>query len=168
MGLALGLGALLAASPASAQTPPAAPEKISVGDWQLSPLLEVRVRGEYRRDAPDLGGVDFFGRETPRVRDQWVVMERSRLGVGAERGAVRAQITLQDARALGSPSPTARFAGARGIGRFEPYEAWAEMRSSGARPHYLRLGRQAVRLAGAAGTDVRIGKLRDQHRRGRG
>jgi len=155
MGLALGLGALLAAWPASAQTPPAAPEKISVGDWQLSPLLEVRVRGEYRRDAPDLGGVDFAGRETPRVRDQWVVMERSRLGVGAERGAVRAQITLQDARALGSPSSTARVAGARGLGRFEPYEAWAEIRSSGARPHYLRLGRQAVvwgegRLVGKA------------------
>ena len=155
IGLALGLGALLGASPAVAQTPPAAPEKIAVGDWQLSPLLEVRVRGEYRRDAPDLGGVDFFGRQTPRVRDQWVVMERSRLGIGAERGAVRAQITLQDARAFGSPSPTARFAGARGLGRFEPYEAYAEMRSSGARPHYLRLGRQAVvwgegRLVGKA------------------
>lgn len=139
------LGALvLAASPAAAQSPPAAPEKISVGDWQLSPRLEVRVRGEYRRDAPDLGGFDFFGRQTPRVRDPWVVMERSRLGVGAERGAVRAQVTLQDARALGSPAPTAPFAGARGLGRFEPYEAYAEMRSSGARPHYLRLGRQAV------------------------
>ena len=144
IGLALGLGVLLATSPAAAQTPPAAPEKIAVGDWQLSPMLEVRVRGEYRRDAPDLGGTDFFGRQTPRVRDQWVVMERSRLGLGAERGAVRAQITLQDARALGSPAPTARFAGARGLGRFEPYEAYAEMRSSGARPHYLRLGRQAV------------------------
>ena len=140
----LGLGLLLAAAPAAAQSPPPAPEKLSVGDWQIAPLLEVRVRGEYRRDAPDLGGLDFFGRQSPRVRDQWVVLERSRLGLGAERGAVRAQITLQDARALGSPAPTSRFAGARGLGRFEPYEAFAEMRSSGARPHYLRLGRQAV------------------------
>lgn len=137
-------GALFWAAPSAAQSPPAAPEKIAVGDWQLSPLVEVRVRGEYRRDAPDLGGVDFFGRSSPRVRDAWMVMERSRIGLGAERGAVRAQITLQDARALGSPAPTARFAGSRGIGRFEPYEAYAEMRSSGAHPHYLRLGRQAV------------------------
>ncbi|MBX3209445.1 MAG: alginate export family protein [Labilithrix sp.] len=149
------IGALLAASPAAAQSPPAAPEKLSVGDWQLTPLLEVRVRGEYRRDAPDLGGADFFGRQAPRVRDQWVVLERSRLGLGAERGAVRARITLQDARALGSPAPTARFAGERGLGRFEPYEAYAEMRGSAARPNYLRLGRQAVtwgegRLIGTA------------------
>ncbi|HVH45577.1 MAG TPA: alginate export family protein [Labilithrix sp.] len=139
----LAIAALAFAPSAGAQAPPPAPEKISVGDWQLSPLLEVRTRGEYRRDAPDLGGVDFFGRQTPRVRDGWVVMERSRLGVGAERGAVRAQITLQDARALGSPSPSA-FAGARGVGRFEPYEAFAELRANGVRPHYVRLGRQAV------------------------
>lgn len=147
IGVALGLGHLLllaAITPAAAQSPPPAPEKIAVGDWQLSPLLEVRVRGEYRRDAPDLGGIDSFGRPGERIRDQWVVLERSRLGLGAERGAVRAQITLQDARALGSPTPTARLAGARGLGRLEPYEAFAELRSSGVRPTYLRLGRQAV------------------------
>lgn len=71
-------------------------------------------------------------------------MERSRLGVGVERGAVRAQITLQDARALGSPSSTATLAGASGVGRFEPYEAFAEVRGRGAHAHWLRLGRQAV------------------------
>lgn len=106
--------------------------------------MEVRVRGEYRRDPPDLGGRDFFGRLSPLVRDAWTVMERSRIGLGAEHGAVRAQITLQDARALGSPTPNARFVGARGLGKLEPYEAFLEMRSSGARPHYLRLGRQSV------------------------
>lgn len=133
----------LAAKSALAQQPPAAPEKIAVGDWQLAPTLELRTRGEFRRDAPDLGGSDFFGRLTPRVRNQWVVMERSRLGLGAERGALRAQITLQDARALGS-SPTATFGGTRGLARFEPYEAFGEVRSSGARPNYVRFGRQAV------------------------
>ncbi len=102
------------------------------------------MRGEYRRDAPDIGGYDFYGRLAPRVRNAWVVMERSRLGLGVERGAVKAQITLQDARAFGSPSPTATFAGTRGIGRLEPYEAYLEGRSSGARPNYFRLGRQAV------------------------
>lgn len=153
--LTLAVGLALAAKPASAQSPPAAPERIAVGDWQLSPSMEVRVRGEYRRDPADLGGLDFFGRPTPLVRDAWMVMERSRVGLGVERGAVRAQITLQDARALGSPAPNARVEGARGLGSFGPYEAFLEMHSSGARPHYLRLGRQAVvwgegRLVGSA------------------
>lgn len=138
------LAQLLVANGAAAQAPPPAPEKIAVGDWQLTPLLEVRARGEYRRDAADLGGLDAFGRPSERIRDQWVVLERSRLGLGAERGAVRGQITLQDARALGSPTPTARLSSARGIGRFEPYEAFAEVHGTGARPHYLRLGRQAI------------------------
>lgn len=145
LSVALGLTLTLASSRSEAQSPPAAPDKIAVGDWQLSPSMEVRVRGEYRRDAPDLGGLDLFGRLSPRVRDAWMVMERARLGLGVERGAVRAQITLQDARALGSPVPSARFVGSQGVGQFGPYEAFAEMHStSGARPHYLRLGRQAV------------------------
>lgn len=122
---------------AFAQSPPAAPEKIAVGDWQLAPTMELRTRAEYRRDPPDLGGTDFYGRLTPRVRNAWVVMERARLGLGAERGALRAQLTLQDARALGT-------SGTRTVGRFEPYEMFVEARSSGARPTYLRFGRQAV------------------------
>ena len=136
-----------ASSTAHAQSPPAAPTAIPVGDWQLTPSLEVRTRGEYRRDPPDLGGFDFFGRLDSRVRDSWVVSERSRLGLGAEHGAVRAQLTLQDARALGAPAPTATLstpASERGPGRFEPYEAYLEARSSSARPSWFRLGRQAV------------------------
>ncbi|MBX3186632.1 MAG: alginate export family protein [Labilithrix sp.] len=152
------LGTLLAEGRASAQSPPAAPEKIALGDWLLSPLLEIRTRAEYRRDAPDLGGLDFYGRLGPRVRDAWVISERSRLGLGVERGAVAAKITLQDARAFGAPSPSGTVPVQRGVpggGRFEPYEAFLEMRSSGARPTYLRLGRQAVvwgegRLIGSA------------------
>jgi hypothetical protein len=129
-------------STAFAQSPPAAPTTVAVGDWQLTPSFEVRTRAEYRRDAPDLGGFDFFGRLGPRVRDQWVVSERSRLGLGVDRGAVRGQITLQDARAFGTPSPT--LGGERGPSRFEPYEAYLEARSSSSRPNTLRLGRQAV------------------------
>ena len=135
---------VLAPSTAAAQSPPAAPSTIAVGDWQLAPSFEVRARGEYRRDAPDLGGFDFYGRLNPRVRDSWNVAERSRLGLGVERGAVRGQITLQDARAFGAPSPSATLGGERGPARFEPYEAYLEMRSSGARPNTFKLGRQAV------------------------
>lgn len=143
-GLAAFVTSLFSAADAAAQSAPAAPEKIAVGDWLLSPSMQVRVRGEYRRDAADLGGLDYFGRLSPRVRDAWVVMERSRLGLGVERGAVKAQFTLQDARAFGGPIPNATFAGLRDVGQTSPYEAYAEMRSSGARPTYLRLGRQAV------------------------
>lgn len=138
------LGASLVAHGAAAQSPPAAPEKLAVGDWQISPSVEVRVRGEYRRDPPDHGGLDFFGRSSPYVRDAWGVMERSRVGLGAERGAVRAQVTLQDARVLGSSATSTPFGAARGPGKLEPYEAFLEARSSGARPHFVRIGRQAV------------------------
>ncbi|MBX3227711.1 MAG: alginate export family protein [Labilithrix sp.] len=138
------LAGLLASRTAAAQQPPAAPTTIAVGDWQLAPTMEVRVRGEYRHDAPDLGGLDMYGRATPRTRDAWVVLERTRVGLGAERGALRAQVTLQDARAFGSPSPNATLAGARGLGQLAPYEGFLEMRTSGVRPTYLRLGRQAV------------------------
>ena len=141
---ALAFASLAGARPAAAQSPPAAPTAIALGDWQLTPSLEVRTRTEYRRDAPDLGGFDLYGRLSPRVRDAWVVAERSRLGLGVERGAVRAQFTLQDARAFGTPSPSATLGAERGPSRIEPYEAYLEMRSSSARPNTLRLGRQAV------------------------
>lgn len=129
---------------AEAQQPPAAPEKITLGDWTLSPTMQVRVRGEYRRDPSDLGGLDFYGRLSPRVRDAWSVHSRARLGLGAERGALRMQLTLQDSRALGSPAPTASFQGAPGIGVLAPYEAFGEVHSQSARGSFVRLGRQAV------------------------
>ena len=132
------------ATRASAQSAPAAPTTIALGDWQLSPSLEVRTRGEYRRDAPDLGGYDLEGTPGPRVRDAWGIAERSRLGLGVEHGAVRAQLTLQDARVFGAPSPDATLGATRGPAQFGPYEAYLEVRSQSARPSYLRLGRQAV------------------------
>jgi hypothetical protein len=139
------LGALLCESaPAAAQSPPAAPTTIALGDWQLSPSLEIRTRGEYRHDAPDMGGFDLYGQLGRRVRDAWVVSERSRLGLGVDHGAVRAQLTLQDARVYGAPSPTATLGDERGPSAFGPYEAYVEVRSSGSRPSTLRLGRQAV------------------------
>ncbi len=123
---------------AAAQSPPAAPDTIAVGDWQLAPSAELRTRAEYRRDSPELGGLDISGVPSPRVRDAWLVLERARLGLGAERasdrGALRAQITLQDARAWG----TTPF-GVLGI-----HEAYGEARNAAARPAFLRLGRQVV------------------------
>lgn len=158
------LALLTGAARAEAQSPPAAPEKIALGDWLLAPTFQARVRGEYRQDPPDQGGLDFYGRLAPRVRHSWSVFERTRLGLGAERGALRAQVTLQDARALGSPSPLASFDGAPGLGELSPYEAFGEVRSPSARPSYVRLGRQVVvwgegRLVGNADFSPRARSL---------
>lgn len=130
------------ASSASAQTPPAAPKTIAVGDFTLAPTLEVRTRGEYRHDPVDMGGTTPGGDATPRVRDPWVFQERTRLGLGAERGAVGAQITLQDARAWGTtPTSVLDIPDAS----FGPYEAWLDAHSgTGPRASFLRIGRQPV------------------------
>jgi hypothetical protein len=133
--------ALLHAGAARSQVAPPAPETIAVGDWQLAPLMEARVRGEYWHD---LDGAD-----------RGVLVERARLGIDALRGPVEGRVVFQDARLwdlgggadpIGGPGATA-LTGA--------YEAWAEAHTSGARPSYVRVGRQAVtwgegRLLGAA------------------
>jgi hypothetical protein len=143
------IGLLAFAGTARAQSPAAAPTSFAVGDWQLSPALEVRTRGELRTDSPDLAP---SAGTTPYVQDAYGVLERTRIGLGAEYGAVRgdpgflrAQVTLQDARAWGVPSPT----GVLGAEPSSPastglYEGWMEVRTSAARPAFLRIGRQAV------------------------
>lgn len=153
--IALALAAVLAPRAARAQLKAPAPEKIAVGSVLLSPSLELRTRSELRRDAPDLGGEDGYGRLSPRVRTSWNIASRARLGLGAERGPLRAQLTFQDARTWGSPVPTAAFPEASGTSELAPYEAYMEARSESARPTFARLGRQAVvwgegRLLGSA------------------
>ncbi len=142
---------LLVSGTARAQSTPAAPPAVAVGDWKLTPLLEVRTRGEYRRDAPEMAGIDVPGNDTTRARNAYGVLERSRLGLGAdyavdeaEHTVLRAQVTLQDARAWGSPAPTAVLGTDPGASSFGAYEAWIEARTTSARPAYLRVGRQAI------------------------
>jgi Alginate export len=154
---AVSLGFLLVAggaSPAWAQSPPASPMTIPIGDWLLSPTLEIRSRGEYWRDPVELGGgmpagTLVNGTYGPRVRSAGGGLERTRLGVGADKGALRAQLTLQDSRAWGVPYPTATLGGttslAPSLAAFGPYEAYIEAHTSDeTRPTYLRVGRQAV------------------------
>jgi hypothetical protein len=135
------------AGAARAQSPTAAPKSVGIGDWQIAPTLEVRTRGEYRTDSPDLGAAG-----SSPVQDSVGVLERTRLGVGAEYGAsrddpgfLRAQVTVQDARAWGTPAPTGVL-GADGstLSSTSLYEGWIEVRTSSARPAFLRIGRQAV------------------------
>lgn len=131
------LAAVAVAPRVRAQAAPEAPEGIAVGEATLTPTVELRARGEYRRDPVDMGGLGAQPMTAPRVRDAWLVFERTRVGLGIERGALRAQVTLQDARAWGA-------GGAVPYGLFSPFEAYGEARTSSARPSYLRIGRQAV------------------------
>jgi len=147
----VGVALALTALDASAQSHASSPASIGLGDWALTPLVEVRTRGEYRRDAPELAGTDVPGNDSSRARNAYGVLERTRLGLGAaygasdgDRGALSAQVTLQDARAWGSPSPTAILGADGGTSTIGLYEAWIEARTSSARPAYLRVGRQAI------------------------
>lgn len=142
---------LLVPSAALAQSPPAAKETIAVGDFQLSPLLQVRTRGEYRRDPIDIGGrvVQLGPPPAPlgaHITDAPAFFTRARLGLGAERGAIKAQVTLQDARAWGSSPPTALIDPNRtSFGATGAYETFVEIHTTGAqRPSFLRVGRQVV------------------------
>ena len=141
------------ATAASAQATPAAKTTLSVGDFELSPELQVRTRGEYRRSPVDMGG-EATGYYT---EDPWAVMERTRLGLGADRGALRAKVTFQDARVWGSTPPTAIF-GNDAFGTTGLYEGYIEIHttnppgtkpgydasSHAAEPQYIRVGRQAI------------------------
>jgi hypothetical protein len=142
---------LLVPSAAWAQSPPAAKETIAVGDFQLSPILQVRTRGEYRRDPIDIGGrtVQLGPPPAPlgaHITDAPVFFTRARLGLGAERGAIKAQVTLQDARAWGSSPPTALIDPNRtSFGTTGAYETYLEIHTTGPqRPTFLRVGRQVV------------------------
>ena len=131
------------ASVSAAQTTPAAKTTIAVGDFELSPEMEVRTRAEYRQNPVDMGG---FG--TPYVQGPWAVMERTRIGLGADRGPLRAKVTFQDARVWGSDAPipalTSPFA-STGV-----YEAFIEIHTTDpatTKPtttQYIRVGRQAI------------------------
>ena len=114
---------------------------MTLGSWAIAPVLEVRARGEYRHDLDD--------------QDRGLVVERARLGADAVGGPVEARVVFQDAHAVdltpgteivSGPSPTA----VTGV-----YEAWGDVHSTGLRPSFLRIGRQAVtwgegRLLGTA------------------
>jgi hypothetical protein len=126
-----GVVALAWTATAHAQVAAAAPEALPVGDWKLAPVVEARIRGEYRHD---LDG-----------HDKGMLIERARLGVDVTRGLVEGRVVLQDARVwdlgvsgdvLTGPAPLA----ATGV-----YEAWGEAHTAGAHPSFLRVGRQEVR-----------------------
>lgn len=115
---------------ARAQVASPAPPALAVGDWQVAPVAEVRVRGEYRYD---LDG-----------RDVGALLERTRLGADAHDGPVEARVVLQDARDLpvgDGPNP---IAGPAPVSYLGAYEAWVDAHTDSLDASYLRVGRQPV------------------------
>ncbi len=130
-----------AATGASAQVAPPAHETIAIGDWQLSPVVEVRARGEYAHGLDD--------------QDWAVLTERARLGVDVQRGAVEGRVVVQDARLFYVAAGVGPAWGLPPLALTEAYEAWAEAHTASPRPAFLRVGRQPVtwgegRLLGVA------------------
>jgi hypothetical protein len=139
--VAAGLVVAAWASSASAQVAPPAPETVAIGDWQLLPVADLRVRGEYTRD---LDG-----------QDRGYLTERVRLGVDLQRGAVEGRVVFQDARMWNVPmglDPVRQLSPLAATGA---YEGWGEAHTSSVRPAFVRVGRQPVtwgegRLLGSA------------------
>jgi hypothetical protein len=134
-------------------------EGFGVGAWTFYPSVEVRLRGEYRRNPPEIGGDlydktavqhDAFQSATPgvvarapAVSDEWVASERTRLGLEVTYDVLGAKVVLQDSRVFGA---TPGVAVEQGFGEFAPYEAYLSVRTDLEDPWLsVRLGRQRVR-----------------------
>jgi hypothetical protein len=134
-------------------------EGLAVGSWTFYPSVEVRVRGEYRRNPPEIGGDlydktavqhDGFRSAVPgvvlrsaAVADEWLASERARLGMEVTYDVLGAKLVLQDSRVLGATPGVALEAG---FGDFAPYEGYLQVRTDLEDPWLtVRLGRQKVR-----------------------
>jgi hypothetical protein len=115
---------------AAAQVAPPAPERLAVGDWELQPVVELRARGEYRRDVDE----NNYG----------TLVERARLGLDALHGALEARVVLQDARTLDLGSSVEPVVGPGAVGVTGAFEAWGEAHTDSMRPSFVRVGRQAI------------------------
>ncbi len=124
------LSLLTAPATARAQVAPSAPETLAVGEWQLAPVVDLRIRGEYRHDLDD--------------HDRGALVERARLGVDAQHGPVEVRVVLQDARAVDLASGTDMIPGPPAQTMTGAYEAWAQAQTASFRPSFLRVGRQAI------------------------
>jgi hypothetical protein len=115
---------------AGAQLAPPAPDRLAVGDWQIAPVVELRVRPEYRRDI-DEGN---YG----------TLVERARLGLDAVDGPLEARVVLQDARTLDLGSNAVPLVGPGSVGVTGAFEAWGEAHTDSLRPSFVRVGRQPI------------------------
>jgi hypothetical protein len=130
LGAALAVATCAARAGADDAAPPATLGTLAAGAWTLTPVVETRVRGEYRRD------VD--------AADTGLLVERTRLGVDAASDALEARVVFQDARALSLTPEAAAMTGPTPMAVTGAYEAWCEAHTPGVQPSYLRVGRQPV------------------------
>lgn len=162
IGLLCTVGDALAQTSATSGSSATASDALVMGDWRFQPNLELRTQTEYRNRPFDTGGAEvpanFSTVPTQDVNDivddQWWALSRARLGLSAERGPLRAVVELQDARAWGDPSP-ARLDTRNSLPTTEARQAFFEVRGSGQRASFFRLGRQEIvwgdgRLLGAS------------------
>lgn len=162
IGLLSGVGDALAQTSGSDDPSATASNALVMGDWFFRPSLELRSQTEFRNRPFDTGGSDVppnfstvpAGENNAIVDDQWWALSRARLGLAAERGPLRAVVELQDARAWGESSP-ARLDAREGLPTTAARLAYFELRGTGPRASYLRVGRQEIvwgdgRLLGAS------------------
>lgn len=162
--LGIAIGSLAVAGDALAQSGPSASESdaLVMGDWRFQPRLELRTQSEFRNHPFDTGGTvappgpsaSPGSTSAALVDDQWWTISRGRLGLAAERGPLRAVVEVQDARAWGETSPV-RIDRRDDLPMTSARLAYAEVRESGQRAQFLRLGRQEIvwgdgRLVGAS------------------
>src|SRR5439155_9750076 len=77
------------------------------------------------------------------VTHEWVVHERTRVGLGVERGPLAANVVVQDARIAGYPSPLGT-GGTAGAATTTFHVAYVEARSPDSHPSFVRVGRQEI------------------------
>ncbi len=146
------------ASVARAEDSPFGPEakepvSYDVEGWELRPLVEARVRGEYHV-FPMFDGMyrqsavlspDPIGTTIDTSDDLLLVWERVRLGLGVKKGPVTAQVTLQDVRSVGTTMNGRKIAGQPDLPVTAPYEAYLDVATDD-RSVFFRLGRQEIVL----------------------
>jgi len=123
------------------------PDGVAVGEFWFRPRLEVRLRGEYfHHPVSTSGDVPILGTQLDLpfdVKHQWVVHERTRLGLGVERGPLGAAIVVQDARVAGAPSPVGA-ATDLGAATTSFHVAYIEAHTADLHPSLGRVGRQEI------------------------
>jgi hypothetical protein len=143
-----GVSIAIALSAKSAFAQPAPPpDGIAVGEFWFRPRVELRLRGEYYHHAPTtFGDVPVFAAQLgvpSDIEHQWVVHERTRIGLAVERGALAANVVVQDARVAGFPSAADPLAdGSFATTSF--HVAYVEAHTPESHPSFVRIGRQEI------------------------
>jgi hypothetical protein len=141
------LGAFFPVRSASAQASNG-PEGVAVGEWWFRPLLQLRTRGEYRSNPAEVPSEETavlapIDATAPPVQRQWLVHERSRLGLAVDKGPLSASLVIQDARLWGTPSP-ALVGRADDLPSTTIHTAFFDVHTAETPASFVRLGRQEV------------------------